>query len=440
MKRTEFNEKLREHARKLSPTEKERALITAVYGSFNDLLGDDSCIQIGSYPRQTATTPVHDLDILYVAGDWHEDWPTDSFTPSEAIADLKSRIENDFECPENCQVVSVDAQTHSVSVTLKCNGLEFSIDVVPAYTIDTNEFGDPTYRVPEVVKKKSHTDRASFYKQKSGAHESVGWIDSDPRGYISVASQVGENPDFRKAVKLVKHWKNNLEDEDGQLKLKSFHLEQVITQMFLANPDLELFDAIFGFFVDLPDTVLVANQIEDRANAGVYIDDYIAKFTAAQIEKIRQARDGLLIMLEEFDAEDSIEDLLSINFRKRRDVVEEYLFDQRIPMLVDEAITISAWIQSGGQDSRRLGAQGVIDNGYHLRFEVSFPVQVDLYKWKVKNDDGSPQPRGEITDHQTKNAREHTKYRGRHYVDCYAIKNGVCIARARQNVVLAHGD
>lgn len=443
MKRTELNEKLREHARKLSPTVKERTLISSVYGSFNDLLGNTSCIQIGSYPRQTAITPIHDLDILYVVGDWHEDWPINSFTPSEVIADLKSRIEKDFECPASCQVLGVDAQTHSVSVTLKCNDLEFSIDVVPAYSIGTNEFGDPTYYVPEVMKKRAHSDRTSFYEQKYSAHESVGWIDSDPRGYISAASRVGQNPDFRKAVKLIKRWKSNLENQDGQLKLKSFHIEQVVTEMFFANPDLQLFDAVFGFFVDLPDTVLVANQIEDRASTGVYIDDYIVKFTVAQIEKIKQARDGFLIKLEEFDSDDSVEGLLSIHFRKRKGVAEEYLFDQGIPILLEPGygqFDINADItDKQGGFVRALVRVGLIDSGRYLKFKHT-AIDGCEYKWKVKNDDNCDHPRGEITNDHTLNVPENTKYVGRHYVECYVIRDRVCVAKARHNVTIAHGS
>jgi len=73
--------------------------------------------------------------------------------------------------------------------------------------------------------------------------------------------------------------------------------------------------------------------------------------------------------------------------------------------------------------------------------KISFRVgndapAADVYKWKVKNDDDSREPRGEITDHNTLRDPEHTKYRGNHYVECYAIRGWVCIGRSHQNVVL----
>ncbi|NIT99702.1 MAG: hypothetical protein GWN01_01780 [Nitrosopumilaceae archaeon] len=72
-----------------------------------------------------------------------------------------------------------------------------------------------------------------------------------------------------------------------------------------------------------------------------------------------------------------------------------------------------------------------------IEFRISTDdTGADLYKWKVKNDDSSEEPRGEISDHHTKNDPESSKYRGNHYVECYAIRDGVCIAKARQNVVI----
>jgi hypothetical protein len=85
-----------------------------------------------------------------------------------------------------------------------------------------------------------------------------------------------------------------------------------------------------------------------------------------------------------------------------------------------------------------LDALGVINVDRKIRFEASIAntLDYDLLKWKVKNDNNSPEPRGEITDHTTRNHPEATRYKGAHFVECYAIKDDVCIARARQNVEL----
>ena len=69
MKKNDINVKFREHARKLSPSTEEQELISDIYQSYNDLLGNDKCIQVGSYPRFTAISPIHDLDLIYFLGD-----------------------------------------------------------------------------------------------------------------------------------------------------------------------------------------------------------------------------------------------------------------------------------------------------------------------------------------------------------------------------------
>jgi hypothetical protein len=55
-------------------------------------------------------------------------------------------------------------------------------------------------------------------------------------------------------------------------------------------------------------------------------------------------------------------------------------------------------------------------------------------KWKVKNRGEiarqKNQLRGEITDDGGYEEKiEHTRYKGGHYVECYIIKNGQCVAR-----------
>ena len=107
--------------------------------------------------------------------------------------------------------------------------------------------------------------------------------------------------EFRKTTKIIKKWKNNLAEADSSLKLKSFHLEQVVTRYFQAQNSLEIFDAIFKFFVELPEMLNNPNQLEDRANKGKFIDDYLAELSDYQKGKIRFARDGFLVRLEDFN-------------------------------------------------------------------------------------------------------------------------------------------
>lgn len=433
MTKDSLNAKLRDLARNLSPKIGERNRIGKIYGSFNDLLGVNNCIQIGSYPRYTSISPVHDLDILYIMGDWNEN----KHNPGTALSELLKLIENDYKNPTDLEI-KASIQNHSVTVAYLSSGDEvLSVDIVPAYISGKNEFQQDTYKVPEVIKEKRHSVRKGMPWEADGKDS---WIKSDPRGYIQVATLVGENPDFRKAVKVIKKWKENLKGLDEDLKLKSFHIEQVITAEFSKNSDLTLFDAIFYFFTRLPEILDNPYQIPDRVNSDKLIDDYLVNLTEEQKEKIVQARDHTLIFLEEVGDALDISALLQPKFYERCSSSEEYLFDHQIPMLIDPAyggFKIAADItDKDGNYVRDLTAAGIVEAGRYLKFKRLNRVGDCSYKWKVKNDNSSAEPRGDINNAKTKNVPEHTKYVGRHHVECYAIEEGICVARAKQFIIL----
>ena len=205
----------------------------------------------------------------------------------------------------------------------------------------------------------------------------------------------------------------------------------------LRNLTATLFDMVFEFFVRLPD-FMRHPQIPDRAHARSNIDAYIAELDERAVRKVIEARDGFLVALEAFEEGDSVAALLACTYRKRVGGAESFLFDQRLPMLTEYDFTIVGEVpQATGFRGFILDALGLIpvDRKIHFRLGRDAPA-ADLYKWKVRNDDDAPQPRGEITDHHTLHEPEHTKYRGSHFVECYAIRGGVCIGRGRQNVVL----
>lgn len=441
MKKDKFNEKFREYARTLSPQADERDLISKIYKSFKNLLGDNNCVQIGSYPRFTAITPVHDLDILYILGNWDEN----SHDPSTALKELSAKIDEDYENPTDYEV-EISLQTHSTTISYLKNGEEiFSVDIVPSYIFTKNEFNEDVYKTPEVIRERHGKNRIEYYKRLSQENEEMGWISSDPRGYIKIASEIDKltSGEFRKTTKIIKKWRKNLEDADNSLKLKSFHLEQVITKSFQENQNLEIFDAIFNFFVELPETINNPNQISDRANSDKFIDDYLVDFTGEQKGKIKLARDGFLVKLENLQDSSSIDELLEIDFYQRKSLEEAFLFDYRIKTFIDGELKfkIDGFVKplrgfSAGWLTQTPQLQRGLTRGQGNTREIEFSIRknntsASEYRWKVKNSDECEQPRGEITINQTKNKPEITKYIGNHYVECYAVKNGVCIARSK---------
>lgn len=435
MKKPEISSTLRKFVKdSLSPTAAERSFVTAVYAAVCDVLGTDNCIQIGSYPRYTAIRPMHDLDCLYVVGDAENIAPD----PSDVLQNLKAVISKQFRIQTHYDI-SFSLQTHSITITFSKDEQEvFAVDIVPAYRIEKNEFGLNMYLVPEILTK-THVMRGQFYEDLKAGGASMGWIRTDPRGYIQVATNTNRsNGDFRKSVKLVKGWRATCKRANDKFPLKSFHIEQVITGYFQFDASLDIFDAVFRFFSELRE-IIETPKIPDRADSKKYIDEYVSTLSDEDKELVMESRDYLLIQLENISSETQPESLLSGERRRRADSAEAYLFDYGIPVLTEAnlKITATALERKGGFRKFILDAMGLIDVDRKIQFTLKGDCpQADVIKWKVKNDDNSPQPRGEITDRHTRNDPESTKYKGEHLVECYAVRNNVCIARGFQKVVL----
>ncbi|MFZ5856616.1 MAG: nucleotide-binding domain-containing protein [Chloroflexota bacterium] len=156
---------------------------------------------------------------------------------------------------------------------------------------------------------------------------------------------------------------------------------------------------------------------------------------------IVKARDGFLRKLEGLSPSQSVISLLEAFFYQRVGHSEQFLFDFGIPTFLDVqyAFDIIGEVQERKGSFRKyiLDKAGIISIDRRIKFRIKgIAPKVDYFKWKVKNDDASPEPRGEITDHFTRNDPENTKYKGSHFVECYALLNNVCVAKARQDVVL----
>lgn len=269
MSRDEIISKFREYVKtNLTPTESERALVSTIYDAFCLLL-HDTCIQIGSIARFTAIRPVHDLDILYVMGDWNEN----KHSPESALQSLYSRINTEFKNP-TALTLKTSLQTHSITVVFSQGNAEIlSVDIVPAFVLSKNEFGDDIYKVPEIVRLRHGQKRTDYYKSLAQTGGEPGWIASDPRSYIKIAQEINHgNNDFRKVVKFIKAWKHSCQAKNPNFKLKSFHIEQMVTAQFRENPQADIFDGIFQFFIGLPEKIEAA-QIPDRADPSTCIDE-----------------------------------------------------------------------------------------------------------------------------------------------------------------------
>lgn len=440
MKKDNINRIFREYVKNnLSPTKTERDLVSNIYEAIKITL-NNKCLLVGSYARFTAITPLHDIDIIYIDGLFKPDY----LNPQQILDNLQNIIRKYFVNPTRYPI-KISLQTHSITISFTEKQEElFAVDIVPAYISGLkNEYGDDIYYVPQILNT-NRRYRQQRYEElnKNIKNEIDWWLKSDPHGYIKSARDLNsQNNDFRKTVKFVKRWKHNCKEKQADFKLKSFHIEQVIYEIYTHNPNVEIIDAIFIFFCNIP--IIIKNaQIKDRADNNKYIDEYVEGLTDLQKRKIIEARDKFLIELENIIPSKSISSLLDAEFYVRACPEEQYLFDDSIPVYLEDLtrfkIDGKVLPKDGFRGNWWLSTRaGRIEKNRKIEFQITEnSTNASLYKWKVKNDNSSQHPRGEITDNHTRNNPESTEYTGSHYVECYAIKNGVCIAKSRSNVII----
>ena len=440
MRKNSLNQLLRSYVKEnLTPTMDDIQFVSNIYQSFNDLLGVNNCVQIGSYPRYTAIKPLHDLDILYIMGDWN----SNQNDPKFDLKSIADKFSKEYVNPTKFDL-DIVVQTHSISFRYLDKEEEvFAVDLVPALTDGKNEFSRNKFRVPEIIKVHRGKKRAEYYEKKLSNKEDLTWIKTDPLGYVEVAAYINnQNEDFRRSVKFVKRWKHECKEKNENFKLKSFHLEQLITENYKQNSNLDIFDSIFKCLSELKEKI--QNPIlRDRGDSTKYIDSYVSELTESERDLIHQAVDAILIAFEKIDDLNGIAQLFKIGFYKRVSDSEKFLFDQNIPVLIDDnlTLTIDGYVKdlNGFREYKAnlKHAGGVVDTKNKIDFKViANSTNHDILKWKVRNDNNSREIRGEITDHHTYARPESTAFIGKHFVECYSIKSNVCVAKDRVDVLV----
>lgn len=454
----------------LSPKEKERNDISEKYDQVTGFISGTT-IQSGSYARFTSTTPVNDLDIIWVIPEQYvSEFATRStlgkidpqhVDPARILGSLAKKLEASYK--EAGTYVRIRTQSHSIGLYFGETDDEFSMDIVPAIISgETNIYGDDTYWVPHIAKF-SKSKRASTYSE----HTPIDWIKSDPRGYITDVKELNDsNQNFRKVAKFVRKWRKGCKSHDDSFPLKSFHLELIVNDVFREIDGIESYDGIKNFFMKLP-YYLKEPNFADRANPTVYVDSYINDITdqdrvkiIAQVNRVH----ALLSTLETENDKQSIEDIIT------------KIISGALPSTELAPAKVAAGLISLGDSSheKALSSIGIIDQGSYpcdvsikadLLFrgprdkkinrrsqgsfksgsliptwhEIDFTAKTNAPEpfnvwWQVVNTGEHAESenglRGTFYRDGLKTT-EHSLYTGMHWIECFIVtKQGVCIARS----------
>lgn len=172
----------------------------------------------GSYARDTAISPIDDVDIVVVVDP--SGWKRGLFAANPA----PGRILQSFASAIRYRYPATRVKVQRRSVRLNMHHLDIDIDVVPAVTVG----GDPhRIEIPDA--------------------DSGDWIVSAPRLHTILATDINQQRHgrFKPTVKLLKNWNSQL---PKATRLKSFAVETMAARIFQSVSIPSLQDGVRLFF------------------------------------------------------------------------------------------------------------------------------------------------------------------------------------------------
>jgi hypothetical protein len=371
----------------------------------------------GSYGKKTNIAPPRDIDLIFKM-------PQEDF-------DRYDSMESNGQSQLLQDVRDVLKDTYTTTEVIKAWGkvvrIEFSdsdhfVEVLPAW-----ENEDGTFCIPNT--------------ENGGSWEN----DFDPRGDINRINQSNKKTNGRtkKFAKMLRRWNNEV-----SFPFKSYALEDHVIGFFdstqhEASDDSVVMNNFFQYLKDqLGNSDKTVSKIETaikRANKAVSFEQS-EKFEEASREwkKIFGQSFPLYKSTQKSDA--SVEVELELN----NPVVQiDDSHAEKMPWNFNRHfdIRISATCHKD-HDSPRLGffdSNGCcLDKGLAVQFEMSGILQTkDKLFWQITNtgeeaklDKGL---RGKIIPgNHTRFRHESIKYSGKHWVQCFVVRNNLCIARSEK--------
>lgn len=405
------------------------ATISARYGELTGALNkyfrdteskEANTLQVGSFGRKTGIDGISDLDMLYIMPKSQWDDYNIANGQYKLLGDVKAAIRKRYPFTD----VRVDRLV--VTVTYQ----DFHVEVQPVFEQD-----DQSYRYPDT---------------KNGGS----WKTTKPRPEMHAVAQLDEakNCNLRRLCKMARAWKNKHGVGMGGLLLDTLAYNFLSSTSEYDEKSYLYYDWLsrdfFKYLMELPvqdeyaapgsrqrvkvkkrfqrkakkayELCLKAIEAEKQANVNEkWKSVYGRPFPASDAKASREAGAAWK------DTEEFIEDLFPVDIREHLSIDCEVkqngfrkfflteILSKRIPLKSDKALRF--WIK-----------------------DTSVSVPYSIY-WKVLNRGDEAERRdcirGQIVpDEGRRERKEHTSFRGDHIVECYCVKDGVVVAKARIHV------
>lgn len=386
-------------------------------------------LQVGSYGRYTAIKGVSDLDMIYIMpnSEWYR---FKDGRQSALLQEVKNVIKDRYPNTE----IRADGQVMVVSFT------NYEIEVVPAF-----EQEDGSFKYPNT---------------KNGGS----WPDTKPRSEIKAIADLdkGKNYNLRRLCKMVRAWKNKHGVEMGGLLIDTLAYNFLNSTKYYDDKSYLYYDWLvrdfFKYLSELPDQdFYLASGSNQRVNVKKKFQRKANKAYNLCLKAIEaEGQEGVKnkwkkVFGRPFPAAvTTANEMAAAKTAISWDDTEEFIED-KYPIDISYNLEIDCEVSQNGYRENRLIYMLQKHIPLLARKKLLFHiVKIDIpepyhIEWKVLNRGDVAKRRDEIRgqivrDKGEGRKEERTSFRGNHIVECYAIRNGVVVAKDRIDVPIKTGD
>ena len=377
----------------------------------------DNSKKVGSIGRCTAIKGISDLDMLYEIPDerFNDFKNYESNGPSQLLQEVKNILKDKYSRTDikgDGQVVVVDFDSQHV-------------EVVPCHKLY-----EYTYEYPDT-------------------HDGGTWKTTSPDLDIEKIRTINANyPVLIPLCRMTRAWKNNYGVNLNGILIDILAYNFITSNLNkVADYKSNYFQLILDFFkylTDLDDdeknyyTPGSGERIEKKSKIHKKANKAYQKLSKMKEEDSYHLRDifGKEFPKSEILVEDSCESFTkSFSFRNTEQFIED-LF----PVNIQYDLDIEGRVYQDGFRPELLSKLKILRIRKKIEFYIqntSVPKPYRVF-WKVRNvgpqAERRDQIRGQIEESKFETKTEPISFDGPHFVECYIIKDGVCVARDRVDV------
>lgn len=383
---------------------------------------------VGSVGRSTATKNSSDLDLLFRLP-YSEYLKYNSRTEngqSDLLQDLKNILKDRYPNTDirgDGQVVVIDFS-------------KYTVELVPGFS------DGAVFKYPD-------THNGGSWKTTNPLSEQVACLDADVKSECKYY-------DF---CHILRAWKNKQGVEFGGLLIDTLVYKYFEDEEFFSEKDEEDYlDILQGLF----DYLKSRNKDQSYWYAPGSNQRVYNKGKGAFVKAAKKADEKIKDTIENYkDINNCLRDLLGNDFPQNsnsseerailkakfsRNTSEEYIEDI-FPVDIRYNLQLECKVtQDGFRDdflSSIIRKRQLLKINKKLDFYIEStdaPLSCDIY-WKVRNVGTIAEKkkcvRGEIKKTNDEHQIEHTNFKGEHFVECYLVSNGICVARAHMDVPIS---